>query len=102
MLTKIKFSAIMLLTVFCIAQSILFAENILTVEDDVINFTITYSSHPSITSSTTLSSIGIVSEQDTITYTMELEDNFHLTYQQGDASGLVTVGDAIALIQSKL
>jgi hypothetical protein len=32
---------------------------------------------------------------------MELEDNFTLTYEDGDANGIVTVGNATTLIKKK-
>ena len=75
-----------------------------SVAQQVIDFIVNYTNSPevSLTSSTTLASLGIVSTQDTVELIMELEDSFGLTYEDGDADGIVTVGDAIALIQSKL
>jgi len=75
-----------------------------TISQQVIDFTANYTSQQpdSITESTTLESIGIVTIQDTIEYMMELEDSFELIYEESDASGIVTVGDAIELIKKKL
>lgn len=33
---------------------------------------------------------------------MELEDNFDLQYEEGDEAGIITVGNAAALIEKKL
>jgi len=74
------------------------------IDQQVIDFTANYTSQSpdSITESTTLDSIGISGIQETIQYTMELEDSFELIYEDGDGNGLVTVGDAAALIKKKL
>lgn len=76
----------------------------LPVDEQVILFTAAYTSTPpaEINDSTTLASLGIVGEQDTITYIMELEDSFELVYESGDEDGIVTVGDATRLIEKKL
>lgn len=74
-----------------------------SIAQQVIDFTAAYTATPppEITPATTLASIGIVTPQDTVEYMMELEDNFKLTYEQGDADGISTVDDAINLIQKK-
>lgn len=70
----------------------------------VIDFTAGYLNRTtdSINISTLLADIGLITEQDTIQYMMELEDNFGLTYENGDSNELVTIGDAISFIQTKL
>ena len=75
-----------------------------SVEQQVIDFTASYTStgSSSINSATTLASLGIPSGQDTIEYMMELEDSFEITYEEGDADGIITVGDAVAFITAKL
>ena len=74
------------------------------IDQKVIDFTAVYTDRPpsSINDSTTLESIGIIGEEDTIEFTMELEDSFGLTYEEGDADGMVTVGNETALIKKKL
>jgi acyl carrier protein len=75
-----------------------------SIAQQVIAFIANYTNsiEVSLNSSTTLASLGIVSTQDTVELIMELEDSFGIPYEEGDAEGIVTVGDAIALIQSKL
>jgi len=75
-----------------------------SINQKVIDFTATYCGAVpgTIDDSTTLESLGIVSEQDRIEYMMELEDSFNIQYQQGDGTGIVTVGDAVGLIMGKL
>jgi acyl carrier protein len=73
-----------------------------TISQQVIDFTADYTGQTPIETSTTLASIGIAGGQDTVQYTMELEDNFQLTYNDGDANGIVTVGNAITLIRNKM
>jgi acyl carrier protein len=75
-----------------------------SINQRVIDFTAGHTgvSSGAIDNSTTLESLGIASEQDTIQYIMELEDNFGLPYDAGDEAGIVTVGDAAALIMNKL
>jgi hypothetical protein len=74
------------------------------IDQQVIDFTANYTERPpeSINGSTTLESLGIVTEEDTMQYTMELEDNFRLTFEDGDADGIINVGLAIALIKRKM
>jgi acyl carrier protein len=54
-----------------------------------------------ITPSTTFSGLGL-NEADTITLIMELENHFNIPPNPHDAQGIVTVQDAITLIQNKL
>jgi acyl carrier protein len=74
------------------------------VDERVIIFTANYTGYPvdSINDSTVLANIGIVTEADRVQYMMELEESFGLIYQEGDANGIVTVGDATELIEKKL
>jgi acyl carrier protein len=74
-----------------------------SIEQQVIDFLTTYCSAPpgSIKSSTTFESLGL-NGSDKVTAIMELEDHFGLTYQNGDDAGIITVGDAVALITRKL
>ncbi len=75
-----------------------------SVDQQVIDFTATYTGTSSreIHNYTTLSSLGIITQPDLITYVIELEDSFGLKYDEGDESGIVTVGDADHLIEKKL
>lgn len=75
-----------------------------SIDQQVIDFTATYTgtSPGEISNSTTLSSLGIVTYPDMVTYIVNLEENFGLVYQEGDANGIVTVGDADKLIEKKL
>jgi acyl carrier protein len=75
-----------------------------TIDQQVIQFTSEYVHMPiqDINDSTVLANIGISSEEDMINYMRELEENFSLTYQDGDQLGIVTVGDASKFIQTKL
>lgn len=75
-----------------------------SIDQQVIDFTAVYtgSSPGAINNSTTLDSLGIVTKQDVVDYVTELEDSFDLMYEEGDANGIVTVGDAAALIERKL
>lgn len=75
-----------------------------SINQQVIDFTANYTGYSpeSINDTTALSSIGIVTEQDTITYMVELEEFFGLTYEEGDEIGILIVGDAVKLIKKKL
>lgn len=75
-----------------------------SIDQQVIDFTAAYtgSSPGAINNSTTLDSLGIVTKQDIVDYVTELEDSFDLMYEEGDANGIATVGDAAALIERKL
>lgn len=75
-----------------------------SVDQQVIDFTAVYTgTTPSeINNSTTLSSLGIVSVSDIVRYLTELEDSFGLVFVPSDADGIVTVGDAAAMITKKL
>lgn len=75
-----------------------------SIDQQVIDFTANYVSMPSsrIHNYTVLADIGIVTQQETITYVMELEESFGLAYDPGDESGIITVGDATELITKKL
>ncbi len=74
------------------------------INQQVIDFTADYTGYPpaSINDLTALANIGIVTEQDTITYIVELEQFFGVPYEQGDEDGILTVGDAVILIKKKL
>ncbi len=74
------------------------------IDQQVIDFTAEYVSMPpeEINNSTVLASIGISTESDLVRYMEELEENFGLIYESGDENGIVTVGDATALIEKKL
>lgn len=74
------------------------------IDQQVIDFTANYVELPPsrINNNTVLADIGIVTQQETITYVMELEESFGLTYEEGDENGIVTVGDAAELITKKL
>jgi acyl carrier protein len=74
------------------------------IDQQVIDFTTNYthSSPGTINETTQLADIGIVTEQDTVTYMMELEDNFSLTYEDSDSAGILSVSDAIDLIKKKM
>jgi len=75
-----------------------------SIDQQVIDFTATYTgtSPGEISNSTTLASLGIISQPDVVIYIENLEENFGLTYLEGDANGIVTVGDAAHLIEKKL
>ncbi|MEO8514005.1 MAG: acyl carrier protein [Ignavibacteria bacterium] len=75
-----------------------------SVDQQVIDFTAVYTgtSPSEINNSTTLSSLGIVSIADIVTYLTELEDSFGLVFEPSDADGIVTVGNAAAMIKKKL
>ena len=75
-----------------------------SVNQQVIDFTAAYTgtSPGAINDTTTLASLGIVSREDTVEYIIELEDSFDLAYEEGDANGIETVGNATALIEKKL
>lgn len=75
-----------------------------SVNQQVIDFTTAYTSSPggSINDLTVLATIGIITYQDTIQYLTQLEDSFDLAYEEGDAVGIVIVGDATRLIEKKL
>ncbi|NOS83840.1 MAG: hypothetical protein HOP31_01770 [Ignavibacteria bacterium] len=75
-----------------------------SVNQQVIDFTAAYTgtSPGAIDDSTTLVSLGIVTREDCVEYIIELEDSFNLTYEEGDANGIETVGNATALIEKKL
>ncbi len=75
-----------------------------SVDEEVIDFTAeyTHTSPDSINDATELASIGIVTYDDKVAYITNLEDSFNLTYEEGDAVGLVIVGDATLLIEKKL
>jgi acyl carrier protein len=75
-----------------------------SVNQQVIDFTAAYTgtSPGAINDSTTLASLGIVTRDDIIEYLIELEDSFSLTYEEGDANGIETVGNATALIEKKM
>ena len=75
-----------------------------SIDQQVIDFTAVYTSRPvqEIHNSTILTDIGISTPADLITYLIELEDNFDLTYEPGDEAGIVTVGDAAQMIEKKL
>lgn len=75
-----------------------------SVNQQVIDFTAAYTgtSPGAINDTTTLVSLGIVTREDTVEYIIELEDSFDLTYEEGDANGIETVGNATALIEKKL
>lgn len=75
-----------------------------SIDQQVIAFTATYTgtSPGEISNSTTLASLGIVTYPDSVSYIVSLEENFGLVYQEGDANGIVTVGDADHLIEKKL
>ena len=74
------------------------------INQQVIDFTADYTGYApeSINDLTALAAIGIVTEQDTVTYVMELEQFFGLTYEQGDEIGILIVGNAVVLIKKKL
>lgn len=75
-----------------------------SVDQQVIEFTATYCgvSVGDVQNSTTLVSLGIITKPDTIDYVLDLEDSFDLGYEAGDENGIVTVGDAAAMITRKL
>mgnify|MGYP006360341795 FL=1 len=75
-----------------------------SVNQQVIDFTAAYTgtSPGAINDTTTLVSLGIVTREDTVEYIIELEDSFDLAYEEGDANGIETVGNATALIEKKL
>ncbi|HAX48325.1 MAG TPA: hypothetical protein PK605_07005 [Ignavibacteria bacterium] len=75
-----------------------------SVDEEVIDFTAEYTHNKpnEISDSTILASIGIVTYDDSVAYITNLEDSFNLTYEEGDANGIVIVGDATALIEKKL
>jgi len=75
-----------------------------SVDQQVIDFTAQYTGTDpgEVHNSTTLESIGIISEEDIITYLTELEESFGLIYESGDQAGIVTVGNAAAMIEKKL
>lgn len=75
-----------------------------SIQQQVIDFTTSYCNNPPqiITISTTLSSLGLTTDDECSNYIMELEDHFGLQYQSGDEKGIVTVGDAANLIENKL
>jgi acyl carrier protein len=75
-----------------------------SVDQQVIEFTATYTgvSVGDVNNSTTLESIGIITKPDIMEYLTELEDSFGLKYESGDENGIVTVGDAAAMITRKL
>jgi acyl carrier protein len=75
-----------------------------SVDQQVIDFTAQYTGTDpgEIYNSTILSSIGIVTEEDVITYLTELEESFGLTYESGDQTGIITVGNAAEMIEKKL
>jgi acyl carrier protein len=75
-----------------------------SINQQVIDFTADYTgnSPESINDLTTLASLGLVTEQDVIQYIVELEQFFGLSYEQGDETGILTVGDAVKLIEKKL
>ena len=57
----------------------------------------------SLSAGTTFESIGIIAATGALlNIIMELEDSFSLTYVDGDTKGIVTIGDAVALIKRKL
>ena len=74
-----------------------------SVNQQVIDFTAAYTgtSPGAINDTTTLVSIGIVTREDTVEYIIELEDSFDLAYEEGDANGIETVGNANELIEKK-
>lgn len=74
------------------------------VDQQVIDFTADYTSTDprDIHNSTTLQSLGIISEDDVIMYIIELEESFGLIYKPGDQNGIVTVGNAAIMIEKKL
>jgi hypothetical protein len=74
------------------------------INEQVIIFTANYTGHSvsEIHDYTTLASIGIITKPETVNYVSELEESFGIQYEQGDANGIVTVGDATLLIESKL
>ncbi len=74
-----------------------------SIEQQVIDFLTTYCSAPvgSITSKTTFESLGLTGT-DKATAIMELENHFGIIYLEGDADGIVTVGNAVVLITAKL
>lgn len=75
-----------------------------SIDQQVIEFTAVYVDMPveNIHNSTTLDSIGISSTEDRIEYMTGLEENFGLTYEQGDEDGIYTVGEAAVFIEKKL
>jgi hypothetical protein len=75
-----------------------------SINQQVIDFTAQYTGYSpaAIDDFTPLASIGIVTEQDTVNYVVELEESFGLTYEEGDAIGILIVGDAVRLIKKKL
>lgn len=75
-----------------------------SVDQQVISFTATYTgtSSKEIHNYTVLASLGIITQPDLVLYLTELEDSFGLKYDEGDESGIVTVGDADQLIEKKL
>lgn len=75
-----------------------------TVDQQVIDFTANYvGMTPSqINDSTVLSDIGIITPEEETRYVVELEEYFALQYDPGDQDGIVTVGNATALIEKKL
>ena len=75
-----------------------------SINQQVIDFTADYTgnSPESINDLTTLASLGLMTEQDVIQYIVELEQFFGLSYEQGDEFGILTVGDAVKLIEKKL
>lgn len=75
-----------------------------SIDQQVIDFTAQYTGTDpgEVHNSTTLESIGIVTEEDIISYLVELEESFALTYESGDQIGIVTVGNAAAMIEKKL
>ncbi|HWA07368.1 MAG TPA: acyl carrier protein [Ignavibacteria bacterium] len=75
-----------------------------SVDQQVIEFTAAYTgvSVGEISNSTTLDSLGIVTKPDLYEYLTELEDSFELIFEPSDADGIVTVGNAAAMIEKKL
>ncbi len=75
-----------------------------SIDQQVIDFTANYTgvSVGDVHNYTTLVSLGIITKPDTIKYITELEDSFDLGYEPGDENGIVTVGDAAAMITRKL
>lgn len=75
-----------------------------SIDQQVIDFTARYTGTDpgEVHNSTTLESIGIVTEEDVVMYLTELEESFGLIYESGDQDGIVTVGNAAALIEKKL
>jgi hypothetical protein len=75
-----------------------------SINQQVIDFTTTYTSSPggTINDLTVLAAIGIITYPDTVKYVEDLEDSFDLAYVEGDAIGIIIVGDATRLIEKKL